>query len=80
MRDRTHWNSPNLRPRDPVLLGLCSQNDLNNAVLRARKSQEKAAAARNASAPPPAPPPEPAKPALPGGLDISAFMPKPAQK
>jgi hypothetical protein len=80
VRDRTHWNSPNLRPRDPVLLGLCSQNDLNNAVLRARKAQEKAAAAKSASAPPPAPPPEPAKPALPGGLDISAFMPKPVQK
>jgi uncharacterized protein len=79
VRDRTHWNSPNLRPRDPVLLGLCSQNDLNNAVIRARKAQEKAAAARSqATAPPPAP--EPAKPALPGGLDISAFMPKPVQK
>jgi hypothetical protein len=80
VRDRTHWNSPNLRPRDPVLLGLCSQNDLNNAVLRARKAQEKAAASRSASSPPPAPAPEPAKPTLPGGLDISAFMPKPAQK
>jgi hypothetical protein len=80
VRDRTHWNSPNLRPRDPVLLGLCSQNDLNNAVLRARKTQEKTAAAKSAAAPPPAPAPEPAKPALPGGLDISAFMPKPAQK
>jgi len=80
VRDRTHWNSPNLRPRDPVLLGLCSQNDLNNAVLRARKAQEKAAAAKSASTPAPAPAPEPAKPALPGGLDISAFMPKPAQK
>jgi hypothetical protein len=80
VRDRTHWNSPNLRPRDPVLLGLCSQNDLNNAVLRARKAQEKAAAARSSTAAPPPPPPEPAKPALPGGLDISAFMPKPAQK
>ena len=79
VRDRTHWNSPNLRPRDPVLLGLCSQNDLNNAVLRARKAVEKSAAAKSA-APPPAPPPEPAKPALPGGLDISAFMPKPVQK
>ena len=79
VRDRTHWNSPNLRPRDPVLLGLCSQNDLNNAVIRARKAQEKAAAARSpAVAPPPAP--EPAKPALPGGLDISAFMPKQAPK
>ena len=80
VRDRTHWNSPNLRPRDPVLLGLCSQNDLNNAVLRARKAQEKAAAAKSAASPPPTPAPEPAKPALPGGLDISAFMPKPAQK
>jgi len=80
VRDRTHWNSPNLRPRDPVLLGLCSQNDLNNAVLRARKAQEKAAAAKSAATPAPAPAPEPAKPALPGGLDISAFMPKPAQK
>jgi hypothetical protein len=79
VRDRTHWNSPNLRPRDPVLLGLCSQNDLNNAVIRARKAQEKAAAARSqATAPPPAP--EPAKPAFPGGLDISAFMPKQAPK
>jgi uncharacterized protein len=80
VRDRTHWNSPNLRPRDPVLLGLCSQNDLNNAVLRARKAQEKAAATRSASSPPPPAPPEPAKPTLPGGLDISAFMPKPSQK
>jgi len=79
VRDRTHWNSPNLRPRDPVLLGLCSQNDLNNAVLRARKAQEKAAAARNPATPPP-PAPEPAKPTLPGGLDISAFMPKQAPK
>jgi hypothetical protein len=79
VRDRTHWNSPNLRPRDPVLLGLCSQNDLNNAVLRARKAQEKATAARNPATPPP-PAPEPAKPALPGGLDISAFMPKQAPK
>jgi uncharacterized protein len=80
VRDRTHWNSPNLRPRDPVLLGLCSQNDLNNAVLRARKAVEKAAAAKSAAAPPAPPAPEPAKPALPGGLDISAFMPKPVQK
>jgi hypothetical protein len=80
VRDRTHWNSPNLRPRDPVLLGLCSQNDLNNAVLRARKAVEKAAAAKSATTPPAPPAPEPAKPALPGGLDISAFMPKPVQK
>jgi hypothetical protein len=41
VRDRTHWNSPNLRPRDPVLLGLCTQTDLNNAILKARKAAGK---------------------------------------
>ncbi|MCI0752637.1 DUF1013 domain-containing protein [Teichococcus vastitatis] len=33
VRDRTHWNSANIKPRDPVILGLCSQSDLNSAVL-----------------------------------------------
>lgn len=42
VRERTHWNSPNIRPRDPVLLGLCSQVDLNAAVEKARKAAEKA--------------------------------------
>ncbi len=38
IRDRTHWNSPNIRPKDPVLLGLCTQTDLNSAVEKARKA------------------------------------------
>ena len=42
VRDRSHWNSPNIRPRDPVLLGLCSQIDLNAAIEKARKAAEKA--------------------------------------
>jgi len=42
VRERTHWNSSNIRPRDPVLLGLCSQGDLNVAVDKARKAAEKA--------------------------------------
>lgn len=29
VRDRTHWNSNNIRPRDPVLLGLCKQTELD---------------------------------------------------
>jgi hypothetical protein len=41
VRDRSHWNFANLRPRDPVLLGLCTQSDLNAVVLRARKALEK---------------------------------------
>ncbi|MDW8443977.1 MAG: DUF1013 domain-containing protein [Acetobacteraceae bacterium] len=32
VRDKTHWNSANIKPRDPVLLGLCTQTDLNRAV------------------------------------------------
>lgn len=38
IRDRTHWNAPNIRPKDPVLLGLCMQTDLNAAVEKARKA------------------------------------------
>ena len=33
VRSRTHWNSANIKPRDPVILGLCSQGDLNAALL-----------------------------------------------
>ena len=43
MRDRTHWNTANIRPRDPVLLGLCTQTDLNAAILKARKAAGKPA-------------------------------------
>jgi len=38
VRDRTHWNSPNIKARNPVGIGLCSQADLEDAVLRSRKS------------------------------------------
>jgi hypothetical protein len=35
IRDRTHWNSANLTPQDPVALGLCAQVDLDNEVRKA---------------------------------------------
>lgn len=38
VRERTHWNSQNIRSRDPVLLGLCTQIDLNALVARANSS------------------------------------------
>ena len=38
IRDRTHWNSSNLQPIDPVALGLCSQIDLDMEVERAAKA------------------------------------------
>ncbi len=36
VRDRTHWNSPNIKPRHPVGLGLCTLDELDQAVARAR--------------------------------------------
>jgi len=35
VRDRTHWNSSNIKPRDPVILGLITQSDLNAALAAA---------------------------------------------
>jgi hypothetical protein len=48
VRDRTHWNTANIKPRDPVILGLCTQSDLNAAVAQAPE--------RPAGAPLPPPP------------------------
>lgn len=39
IRERTHWNSANLTPLDPVTLGLCSQIDLDIEVERAAKNR-----------------------------------------
>ena len=47
IRERTHWNSPNIRPRDPVLLGLCSQTELNAAIEKARRAKEREEKAKN---------------------------------
>ncbi len=35
IRDRSHWNSSNLEPRDPVALGLCTQMELDLVVKKA---------------------------------------------
>jgi hypothetical protein len=35
IRERSHWNSPNLQAQDPVTLGLCSQTDLDAEVKKA---------------------------------------------
>jgi uncharacterized protein len=68
VRDRSHWNSPNLRPRDPVLLGLCTQSDLNATVARARKAMGVKPVAKEEVKPEA----QPAK----GAFDISRFLPE----
>lgn len=37
VRDRTHWNAANIKPRNPVLLGLCKQMDLDAALKKAER-------------------------------------------
>ncbi len=37
IRDRSHWNTQNLVPQDPVTLGLCTQTDLDAEVRKAAK-------------------------------------------
>ena len=39
VRDRTHWNTSQLTPIDPVTLGLCSQIELDFEVARAAKEK-----------------------------------------
>lgn len=41
IRERTHWNSPNLQPMDPVTLGLCTQTDLDREVQKAARRVER---------------------------------------
>jgi hypothetical protein len=42
VRDRTHWNMTNIRPVDPVALGLCKQVELDAAVKQAAARKAKA--------------------------------------
>ena len=42
IRDRTHWNSSQIKTVDPVTLGLCSQLDLDLAVQKAAGRMTKA--------------------------------------
>jgi uncharacterized protein len=41
IRERSHWNSANLQPQDPVTLGLCSQTDLDAEVKKSAKRADK---------------------------------------
>jgi hypothetical protein len=41
VKNREHWNMQNISPRDPVLLSLCKQSELSEAVLKAKAKLEK---------------------------------------
>jgi len=52
IRERTHWNSPNLQAQDPVTLGLCSQIDLDAEVKKAAARLERERKEAGAAEPP----------------------------
>ena len=37
VKDKTHWNSQNITPQNPVILGLCNEEELQKAVFKANK-------------------------------------------
>jgi hypothetical protein len=45
VRDKTHWNAANIKARNPVLLGLCTQRELDAALERARRGRPELAQA-----------------------------------
>lgn len=61
VRDRTHWNMQNIRPRHPLELGLCSSRDLAAAVAAAARRKAKAGAGAEKAAGEPAQAEQPAE-------------------
>ncbi len=41
IRERTHWNAQNLKPQNPVKLGLCTQVELMTDLEKARRAAER---------------------------------------
>jgi uncharacterized protein len=52
IKERSHWNSPNLQAQDPVTLGLCSQIDLDAEVKKAAARLERERKQAGLSEPP----------------------------
>ena len=42
IRKRTHWNMANIRPQDPIGLGICRQDELDEALAKAERSMKRA--------------------------------------
>jgi len=41
IRDRTHWNVTNIKPQDPVALGLCTREELQSAIDKANRAVQR---------------------------------------
>jgi len=43
IRERTHWNITNIKPQDPVALGLCTREELQSAIDKANRAAARVA-------------------------------------
>jgi hypothetical protein len=79
VRERTHWNSPNIKPQNPVGLGLCSSADLEKAIslARARSRTVRAPKLPGVRAPAAVPPAAPAVAAPTEPTPAAAPLPEP---
>lgn len=50
VRDRSHWNAANIKPQNPVTLGLCTEPELEKAVVIAQRRAANAAKAASREA------------------------------
>jgi hypothetical protein len=41
IRDRSHWNASNIKPRDPLGLGLCTRSELEGELMKIRRAAER---------------------------------------
>ncbi|MEM9670564.1 MAG: cell cycle transcriptional regulator TrcR [Pseudomonadota bacterium] len=46
VREKTHWNSQNIKPVDPVTLGLCSQIELDEVIVKSAEKRRKLEASK----------------------------------
>lgn len=75
IRDRSHWNTPNIKPQNPVGLGLCSGADLEKVIAVARARAGKVHAPGAATAPDGFVPPPEAAPTAPAASLPPAMEP-----
>jgi hypothetical protein len=76
VRERSHWNSTNLQPLDPVTLGLCSQIDLDFEVGRSSKDRPQPVVDTGATLMPAELTTAPEPPVRKGAIDVDAVFAK----
>ncbi|MEO0983572.1 MAG: cell cycle transcriptional regulator TrcR [Pseudomonadota bacterium] len=72
VRDRSHWNAQNIKPVDPVTLGLCSQIELDEIIAKAADKRRKIEEEREIQAEGPGLAPTEGEPAAPFTAEAEA--------